>query len=159
MASSREVEVGSGGTFLAGDPRHRREPIKGRHLATLALLGLLVVPRPTIAAMATLYCNYVTYGGIPYFAMEIPMYSLTEFADFVKVRYIPEQQVYTEKIVPKTSLEDELFGFEIGEDQEQLHLSVFDEVLDKSEDPQRWTSILFSSKDKKLTLTGSCYIN
>ena len=119
---------------------------------------LLSAPSAAKAEGSVLYCDYVTYRGKPYMALEIPMSGPDKFADFARVTHINKTTKYEERIKPVQPENDELYGFEVSEGKKKLKLQVFNELVDKADALKRWSSVMTSGANQKFVLIGDCYI-
>ncbi len=107
---------------------------------------------------SVLYCDYVTYRGKPYMALEIPMSGPDKFADVARVKHINKATKYEERIKTVQPENDELYAFEVNEGKKKLKLQVFNELVDKADALKRWSSVITSGANQKFVLIGDCYI-
>ena len=107
---------------------------------------------------SALYCDYVTYRGKPYMALEIPMSGPDKFADFARVKHINKTKKYDERIKTVQTKDNELYAFEVSEGKKKLRLQVFNELVGKADQLQQWSSVITSSTNEKLVLIGECYV-
>lgn len=107
---------------------------------------------------SALYCDYATYRGKPYMALEIPMSGPEKFADFARVKHINKATKYDERIKTVQPKDNELYAFEVSEGKKKLKLQVFDELVGKADQPKQWSSVITSSTNEKLVLIGECYV-
>ena len=125
----------------------------------LILIALaFIAPSAAIAEGTALYCDYVTYRGLPYMALEIPMSGRDKFADFARVKHINKVTVYEESLKTVQPSKGELYAFEVNQGKKKLNLQVFDKPVDKADTFKRLSSVLTSATNPKFVLIGECYI-
>jgi hypothetical protein len=107
---------------------------------------------------STLYCDYITYRGKPYMALEIPMSGPDKFVELARVKHINKATDYEERVRTVQTENDELYAFEVSEGKKKLKLQVFNELIDTSETLERWSSVITSGANEKFVLIGDCYI-